>query len=68
MGHQLKISKLADTLYSTLKDVIVFVIEEMAKDSVQDYKFIVPKHTSYVGTVVKVAASFLLHFRAWLLM
>lgn len=54
MGHQLKISKLADTLYSTMKDVIVFVMEEMAKESDIDYKFQVPKHTSFVGSIVKV--------------
>ncbi len=54
VGHQLKISKLADTLYSTMKDVIVFVMAEMAKESEVDYKFQVPKHTSFVGSIVKV--------------
>lgn len=54
IGHQLKISKLADTLYSTMKDVIVFVMAEMAKESEVDYKFQVPKHTSFVGSIVKV--------------
>ena len=54
VGHQLKISKLADTLYSTMKYVIVFVMEEMAKESDIDYKFQVPKHTSFVGSIVKV--------------
>ncbi|KAK8796819.1 hypothetical protein WA588_000945, partial [Blastocystis sp. NMH] len=56
VGHQLKISKLADTLYSTMKDVIVFVMEEMAKESDIDYKFQVPKHTSFVGSIVKCVA------------
>ena len=54
VGHQIKISKLADTLYSTLKDVLLFVIGEMAKDSDTDFKFQVPKHTSFVGSIVKV--------------
>lgn len=54
VGHQIKISKLADTLYSTLKDVLLFVIGEMAKDSDTDFKFQVPKHTSFVGSIIKV--------------
>ncbi len=53
MGRQLKISKLADTLYSTMKDVLVFVMEEMAKESNIDFKFQMPKHTSFVGAIVK---------------
>lgn len=57
VGHQIKISKLADTLYSTLKDVLVFVISEMAKDSEIDFKFQVPKHTSFVGSIVKVSVN-----------
>lgn len=54
LGKQLKISKLADTLYSTMKDVIVFAMSDIAKESEHDYKFIVPKHTSYVGSIIKV--------------
>ena len=49
VGQQLKVSKLADTLYGTLKDVIVFVISEMAKESEVDIKFQIPKYTSFVG-------------------
>ena len=54
LGKQLKISKLADTLYSTMKDVIVFAMSDIAKESEHDYKFIVPRHTSYVGSIIKV--------------
>lgn len=54
VGHQIKISKLADSLYSTMKDVLVFVMAEMAKESSIDYKFQVPKHTSFVGSIIKV--------------
>ena len=63
VGHQIKISKLADTLYSTLKDVLVFVIEEMAKNSEVDFKFQVPKHTSFVGSIVKVLVNMLVYDR-----
>ena len=52
-GHQLKVSKLGDTLYSTMKDLIVYVMEEMAKESEVDYKFQMPKHTSFVGAIIK---------------
>lgn len=54
VGRQIKISKLADSLYSTMKDVLVFVMSDMAKESNVDYKFQVPKHTSFVGSIVKV--------------
>ena len=54
IGSQIKISKLADVLYSSLKDIIVFVMLDMAKNSDVDYKFQVPKHTSYVGSIIKV--------------
>ena len=54
VGQQLKISKLADTLYGTMKDVLVYVMSDMAKESDNDIKFILPKHTSYVGAVIKV--------------
>lgn len=56
MGNQLKVSKLADTLYATLKDVVVFVINEMARDSSVDIKFQMPKYTSFVGSIVKSVA------------
>lgn len=56
VGQQLKVSKLADTLYGTLKDVIVFVISEMAKESEVDIKFQMPKYTSFVGSIVKYVA------------
>lgn len=36
-----------------MKDVLVFVMEEMAKESETDFKFQMPKHTSFVGTIVK---------------
>lgn len=49
-------SKLADTLYATLKDVVVFVISEMARDSSVDIKFQMPKYTSFVGSIVKSVA------------
>ena len=54
VGQQLKISKLADTLYGTMKDVLVYVMSDMAKESDKDYKFIIPKHTSYIGGIIKV--------------
>ena len=53
-GHQLKISKVADSLYSSLKDVLGYVMIETAKRSEFDCKFQMPKHTSYIGTIVKV--------------
>ena len=49
----MKVSKLGDTLYSTMKDLIVYVMEEMAKESEVDYKFQMPKHTSFVGAIIK---------------
>lgn len=52
----MKVSKLADTLYATLKDVVVFVINEMARDSSVDIKFQMPKYTSFVGSIVKSVA------------
>ena len=54
VGKQIKISKLADSLYSSMKDIIVYVMSEMAKDSPVDFKFQVPKHTSFGGSIVKV--------------
>ena len=36
-----------------MKDVLLYVISELAKDSTSDIKFQVPKHTSFVGTIVK---------------
>lgn len=46
-------SKLGDTLYSAMKDVLIYVMGELAKESDTDIKFQVPKHTSFVGTIVK---------------
>ena len=53
-GQQLKISRVADSLYSSLKDVLGYVMVETAKRSDCDCKFQMPKHTSYIGSVVKV--------------
>ena len=53
-GQQLKISKVADSLYSSLKDVLGYVMVETAKRSDCDCKFQMPKHTSYIGAIVKV--------------
>ena len=55
-GQQLKISKVADSLYSSLKDVLGYVMVETAKRSENDCKFQMPKHTSYIGSIVKVCA------------
>ena len=55
-GQQLKISKVADSLYSSLKDVLGYVMVETAKRSENDCKFQMPKHTSYIGSIVKVRA------------
>ena len=55
-GQKLKVSKLADTLYTTMKDVLVYVMSDMARESDNDYKFIIPKHTSYVGYIIKVGS------------
>ena len=44
-----------------MKDVLVFVMEDMAKESAVDYKFQVPKHTSFVGSIVKVVLLFVFH-------
>lgn len=53
-GQQLKISRVADSLYSSLKDVLGYVMVETAKRSDCDCKFQMPKHTSYIGSIVKV--------------
>ena len=53
-GQQLKISKVADGLYSSLKDVLGYVMVETAKRSETDCKFQMPKHTSCIGSIVKV--------------
>ncbi|KAK8796112.1 hypothetical protein JH06_2783 [Blastocystis sp. subtype 4] len=55
-GQQLKISRVADSLYSSLKDVLGYVMVETAKRSDCDCKFQMPKHTSYIGSVVKNTA------------
>ena len=36
-----------------MKDLLIYVIEELAKESVSDIKFQLPKHISFVGTIVK---------------
>lgn len=36
-----------------MKDVLVFVMGEMAKESDTDFKFQMPKHTSFVGSIIK---------------
>ena len=36
-----------------MKDVLVFVMGEMAKGSDTDFKFQMPKHTSFVGSIIK---------------
>ena len=63
LGSQLKISKLGDTLYSSLRDVFSFVIDEMAKESDKEYKYQMPKHTSFVGSIIKVLPTNMLHIR-----
>ena len=52
--QQLKISKVADSLYSSLKDVLRYVMDETTKRSDGLYKFQIPKHTSYIGSIIKV--------------
>ena len=37
-----------------MRDLLVFVMSELAKESDVDCKFQLPKHTSFVGTIVKV--------------
>ena len=53
-NQQLKISKVADSLYSSLKDVLRYVMDETTKRSDGLYKFQIPKHTSYIGSIIKV--------------
>lgn len=53
-GQQLKLSKIADSLYSSVRDVLLYVMEDTAKHSDYDCKFPLPKHTSYVGSIIKV--------------
>lgn len=36
-----------------MKDVLIYVMGELAKESDTDIKFQVPKHTSFVGTIIK---------------
>lgn len=54
-NQQLKISKVADSLYSSLKDVLRYVMDEKTKQNEGMYKFQIPKHTSYIGSIIKVS-------------
>lgn len=57
-GQQLKISKVGDSLYSAIKDVMSYVMEETAKQSDCECRFQMPKHTSFIGQIVKVSVIF----------
>ena len=52
--QQLKISKVADNLYSAVNYAMVYSMEKEAEKRECDCKFQAPKHTSYIGTVIKV--------------
>lgn len=65
-NQQLKISKVADSLYSSLKDVLRYVMDETTKRSDGMYKFQIPKHTSYIGSIIKVDSRQIVDRRALL--
>lgn len=44
-----------------MRDLLVFVMGELAKESDVDYKFQLPKHTSFVGAIVKVGIRNTIH-------
>ena len=62
-GQQLKISKVGDSLYSAINDVMRYVMDETVKQSDCDCRFQMPKHTSFIGQIVKVLVVFSYDFQ-----